>query len=78
MAGKAPKDASTLARDAFVQESAEIAAYELLSRIAERAGDHETADAARGILSEERDMAEKLAGTWDHVAELALVHAGVQ
>lgn len=78
MAAKAPRDAvARLARDAFVQESAEIAAYELLSRVAERAGDHETAEAARRILGEERDMAEKIAGSWDHVAELALIHAGV-
>ena len=52
MAAKAPKDAiARLARDAFVQEAAEIAAYELLSRVAELAGDHETTEAARRILA---------------------------
>ena len=65
-----------LARDGYVQEHTEIASYELLRRVAESAGDRETADVAQRILANERETAEKLAATWDHVAELALRAAG--
>jgi ferritin-like metal-binding protein YciE len=79
MAAKAPADTpGRLARDGFVQENAEIAAYELLSRVAERAGDTETAEVARRILADEHAMAEKIAGMWDHATELALIQAGVR
>src|SRR5919109_2817616 len=66
-----------LARDGYVQEHTEIAAYELLCRVAERAGDTQTADVGRRILQNERQTAEKIAATWDHTTELALHEAGV-
>jgi ferritin-like metal-binding protein YciE len=59
-----------------VQEQTEIAAYELLCRVAERAGDTDTADAGRRILANERETADKLAGTWDPATDLALREAG--
>jgi ferritin-like metal-binding protein YciE len=62
-------------RDGYVQEHTEIAAYELLQRVATRAGDNETADIARRILENERQTAEKLAATWDRAAELSLTAA---
>ena len=65
-----------LARDGYVQEHTEIASYELLRRVAERAGDRETADVAQRILGNERETAEKLAATWDHAADLSLRAAG--
>jgi ferritin-like metal-binding protein YciE len=73
-----PSDApGRLARDGYVQEQTEIAAYELLCRVAERAGDTQTADVGRRILENERQTAQKIAGTWDHATDLALREAGV-
>jgi ferritin-like metal-binding protein YciE len=73
----APSDTpGRLVRDGYVQEQTEIAAYELLCRVAERAGDTDTADAGRRILANERETADKLAGTWDHATDLALRESG--
>jgi ferritin-like metal-binding protein YciE len=73
-----PSDApGRLARDGYVQEHTEIAAYELLCRVADRAGDTQTADVARRILENERETAEKIAATWGHATDLALREAGV-
>jgi ferritin-like metal-binding protein YciE len=65
------------ARDAYAAEHLEIAAYQLLERIASRAGDEETAAAARESRAEEEAMASKLASNWDRFAELSLQEAGV-
>jgi ferritin-like metal-binding protein YciE len=74
----APADTpGRLARDGYVQEHTEVAAYELLCRVAERAGDSETAQVGRRILENERQTADKIASTWDHAADLALREAGV-
>ena len=64
------------ARDAYATEHVEIAAYELLERIAVRAGDEETARVARENREEERAMAARLEQFWDRFAELSLVEAG--
>jgi ferritin-like metal-binding protein YciE len=72
-----PDTPGRLARDGYVQEHTEIAAYELLCRVAERAGDAQTVEVGRRILENERQTAEKIAGTWDHATELALREAGV-
>jgi ferritin-like metal-binding protein YciE len=61
-----------LARDGFVQEEAEIASYELLRRVAELAGDSETAGVATQILQNEQQTAQKIAGMWDQAARLSL------
>jgi ferritin-like metal-binding protein YciE len=50
---------------AYAVEHLEIAAYELLLRSATHAGDAETADLCRKILSEERAMTERLADSVD-------------
>jgi ferritin-like metal-binding protein YciE len=65
------------ARDGFATEHMEIASYELLRRIAQKAGDEETATAAAEIIAEEQEMAKTIAASWDKVAELALQEAGV-
>jgi ferritin-like metal-binding protein YciE len=66
-----------LARDAYVQEHTEVAAYELLCRVAERASDTETVTVGRQILENERQTAEKIANSWDHAVELSLGKTGV-
>jgi ferritin-like metal-binding protein YciE len=65
------------ARDAYAAEHLEIAAYQLLERVAKRAGDEETAVAAREIRAEEEAMAAKIDAHWDQFAELSLQEAGV-
>jgi ferritin-like metal-binding protein YciE len=65
------------ARDGFATEHMEIASYHLLERIAQRAGDEETAEVARQNRAEEEAMAKKLDQHWDRFAELSLRDAGV-
>jgi ferritin-like metal-binding protein YciE len=65
------------ARDGYATEHLEIASYELLRRIAEKAGDEETATAAKEIIAEERAMASLLEENWDRIAELSLREEGV-
>ena len=65
------------ARDSFATEHMEIASYELLTRIAQRAGDEETAAAAREIIAEEQAMADVISQNWDKFAELSLKEEGV-
>ncbi len=60
------------ARDGYVAEHMEIAAYQLLERVATRAGDEETAAVARQNRAEEEAMARKLDEHWDTFAELSL------
>src|SRR3954469_23006735 len=70
--GAQPDTPAKLAGFAYAFEHLEIAAYELLRRIAERAGDAETVSAAERILVEERRAAERIAGTWDAAMDAAL------
>ncbi len=65
------------ARDGYATEHLEIASYQLLERIAERAGDEETAEAARQNRKDEEAMAKKIEANWDKFAELSLKEQGV-
>jgi UDP-glucose 4-epimerase len=66
--GAQPDTTTKLAGFAFAFEHLEIAAYELLARVAARAGDSETVIVAERILAEERAAARKVASTWDRAA----------
>jgi len=63
------------ARDAYATEHMEIASYELLERIAQRAGDDETVEVARRNRADEQRMAQTIAENWDRFAELSLAEA---
>jgi ferritin-like metal-binding protein YciE len=64
------------ARDGFVTEQLEIASYELLERIARKAGDEQTAEVARQNRTEDQAMAKRLADNWDKFADLSLQGSG--
>lgn len=66
------------ARDGYATEHLEIASYQLLERIAERAGDTETAEVARQNRRDEEAMAKKIDSHWDLFAELSLEEEGVK
>ncbi|MFL5969829.1 MAG: DUF892 family protein, partial [Gaiellaceae bacterium] len=56
-------------------EHFEIAMYELIKRLAERVGDHDTAEMAGKILVNERQAAEKLAASYDLALERSIYGA---
>jgi ferritin-like metal-binding protein YciE len=72
-----PDTAGKLAAFAYAFEHLEIAAYEELKRVAQRAADTETVRVADEILAQERAAAEKLAASFDRAAEAALREVGV-
>jgi ferritin-like metal-binding protein YciE len=70
--GAQPDTTAKLAGFAYAFENLEVAAYELLRRVASRAGDTETVATAETILAEERAAAEKVASTWDRTMRLEM------
>lgn len=75
-AASQPDTPGKLAVHAYSYEHMEVAAYELLRRMAEEAGDEETAAMARQIAAEERRMAERLERCFDTVVEASLNGGG--
>jgi UDP-glucose 4-epimerase len=63
--GAQPDSTTKLAGFAFAFEHLEVAAYELLQRVAARAGDEGVVATAEEILAEERRAAERVAESWD-------------
>jgi UDP-glucose 4-epimerase len=63
--GVQPDSTTKLAGFAFAFEHLEVAAYELLQRVAARAGDEGAAAAAAEILAEERRAARRVAESWN-------------
>lgn len=69
-----PDTAPKLAGFAYAVEHLEVAAYELLARVAQRAGDGETALMAQRLAAEEREAARRIADTWDAALDSVLEH----
>src|SRR3954468_22238530 len=67
-----PDTPGKLVTHAYSYEHLELGAYELLRRVAERAGDDKTAEMARRIAGEEERMAERLAANFDRAADASL------
>ncbi len=67
-----PDTPGKLAAFAYAFEHLEMAGYELLKRVAARAGDTETVAMAERILTDERGAAQKLAAEFDHATDAAL------
>jgi ferritin-like metal-binding protein YciE len=70
--------AGKVARDGYAAEHLEIASYELLERVATRAGDEQTAEVARRNKADEVAMAEKLGSSWDLALDLSLKQEGLE
>jgi ferritin-like metal-binding protein YciE len=67
-----PDTPGKLVAHAYSYERMELAAYDLLARLAERAGDVETVRTARMIGEEEQAMAERLTGCFDRAVDASL------
>jgi ferritin-like metal-binding protein YciE len=67
-----PDTPGKLASHAFSYEHMELAAYELLSRLAQRAKDEETAALAKDIEGQENEMARRIADNWEVAVNASL------
>jgi ferritin-like metal-binding protein YciE len=70
--GAQPDTTPKLAGFAYAFENLELGGYELLRRVAERAGDGETAAMARAVAAEEQEAAAKVAPTWERTMRAAM------
>ena len=66
------------ARDGFATEHMEIASYQMLERVAKKAGDTKTAAVARQNREEEEAMARSIASKWNKIVDLSLKEEGVR
>jgi ferritin-like metal-binding protein YciE len=73
----APDTPGKLVAHAYSYERMELAAYVLLARLAERAGDPETVRTARMIAAEEQAMADRLTACFDRAVDASLKDLGV-
>src|SRR3954469_16285784 len=73
-----PDSPGKLAMHAYSYEHMELAAYELLRRIAERAGDEPVRAMAEQIGGQERAMADRIAEMWDRAVEASLRDKGAE
>src|SRR5687767_2951610 len=71
-----PDTPGKLTAHAYSYEHMELAAYELLGHVAERAGDVQTVEMARSIREQEAAMAERLAAGFERSVEASLRDAG--
>ena len=67
-----PDTPGKLAAHALSYESLEWASYDLLARTAERLGELDVAEVARGIRDDERDMMQRIEGLFDRTVEASL------
>jgi len=67
-----PDTPGKLVAHAFSYEHMELAAYDLIARVADRDGDVETAQVARRIGEQERAMAARLDGLFDRAVAVSL------
>jgi ferritin-like metal-binding protein YciE len=67
-----PDSPGKLAMHAYSYEHMELAAYELLRRIAEHAGEEPVRDMAARIGAQERAMADRIAARWDRAVDASL------
>jgi len=73
-----PDTPGKLAMHAYSYEHMELAAYELLRRIAERAGDEPVRAMADQIGGQERSMADRIASMWDRAVDASLRAKGAE
>jgi ferritin-like metal-binding protein YciE len=71
-----PDTPGKLTAHAYAYEHMELAAYELLALVAERAGDDETVEVARSIRVQEVAMAERLAERFERAVDASLREVG--
>ena len=71
-----PDTPGKLAAFAYAFEHLEMGAYEQLRRVAERAGDAETAQTAVRILEQEREAAKRISSRFDRAVEASLEAVG--
>jgi ferritin-like metal-binding protein YciE len=75
-AASQPDTPGKLHAHALSYEALELGAYELLRRVAEAAGDRQVASTAERIAGEERQMMERLEGSFDRAVDAALREVG--
>ena len=73
-----PDTPGKLTAHAFSYEHMELAAYELLRRVAERAGDDDVVELARTVGAQERAMGQRLAACFDTAVAASLREKGAE